>query len=155
VRWTIAAAAVTACLTGVAGAQASGLTFYLDLRPVRCAIKDDPKHFLVVPCSLVTHEIEIYAVVHGGWGHRRPSASVASELAHRRCGATFRSLYGNTIDNGYAWWASGPTVARRRSTATGSSAAWRDWSTLRTGRVPTGMGNGTHFRRRRATTRQG
>jgi hypothetical protein len=144
--WVGGATVAVALAVGGTASAAPGLTFALDLKPVSCAIKNDPKHFLIVPCSLVTHEIEIYAVVHGRWGRHLPSRSIASERAHRRCGATFKSLYGNTIDNGFSWW--GFWASSRREFAKYGDRVVCGLARrvdTPTGPVVTGMGKGTHF----------
>ena len=56
-------------------AAAAGPTFYLALAPRECAIGAVAhKHLPVVPCSDARHNLEVYAVGHGGWGHAKMPA---------------------------------------------------------------------------------
>ena len=58
----------------VASSRAGTRVFYLNTHPHQCLIngKVSPKWVEVVPCSDPAHSMEVYAVAHGGWGHRTP-----------------------------------------------------------------------------------
>jgi hypothetical protein len=64
---------------------------------------------LVVPCSNPTHNFEVYAIGHGGWGHRTPPAGPRSfAIARSVCLSTFQRLTGHPLHLPYGWSASWP-----------------------------------------------
>jgi hypothetical protein len=91
------AAAIVAGLAG--GTSAARITtprttFYLDLKAGQCAKRVAPKTWLVAPCSNGRHSLEVYAVLHGGWGHATPSPSVVLARARTSCLSRFQARYG-------------------------------------------------------------
>ena len=101
------------------------------------------KRYRVLPCSNATHQFEVYAVVHGGWGHAgTPKRAVALARAQQRCNAAFARRFGGPIRVGYGWeafWPDPGAEARR----------YADRIVCSLIRFPghPAMGVGTHFRR--------
>ena len=71
--------------TGAARDMAPHTTFYLDLKAGQCAKHVAPKTWVVVSCSSGSHSLEVYAVLHGGWGHGVPNPNVVSARAKTLC----------------------------------------------------------------------
>lgn len=95
--------AVAPALGTASRVHTAGRTFYLDLRPGQCAVYPrQGKYLQVVPCSNGAHNLEAYAVGHGGWGHG-PVPGHASALAVERslCSSLFQRRFGHYSSFGY------------------------------------------------------
>ena len=60
---------------GIASGSTGKRVFYLKIHPRECrlgTLSRKTKKVLVVPCSNPAHNLEVYAVGHGGWGHSAP-----------------------------------------------------------------------------------
>jgi hypothetical protein len=86
--------------------------------------------------------MEVFAVLHAGWGHRNPPArSAAYARAQQLCNSTFQTRFGGAILRGYGWYAFWPDPgAEATKYADRMSCSLIRWP----GRPP--MGAGTHFR---------
>ncbi len=108
----VATLAVTAILAGSSTAS-SGATgksvFYLALRSGNCAIwPHRGKLVRVVPCSNPAHNLEIYWIGHGGWGHASRTNAAEFAAAKSRCLAAFQRRFGHPIRTSYGWYAFWP-----------------------------------------------
>jgi hypothetical protein len=95
---------------GVASARQGGTVFYLTLHPRQCVASRGTatgKTVAVVPCTDPSHKLEIYAVGHGGWGHKTPPPSALS-IARSVCLSALERLTGHTLARGFGWWAFWP-----------------------------------------------
>jgi hypothetical protein len=93
-----------------AAAREDGRVFYLTVHPRQCLIgtvTKTTKTVTVVSCANAGHKMEVYAVGHGGWGHRPPPSSAFS-LARSVCLAAFQRLTGHALGRGFGWWAFWP-----------------------------------------------
>ena len=106
--WRIAALTVVVIVLGtlgLAGASTSSVrTFYLNARVGQCATyrTSTPKLLLVVPCSNARHNLEVYAVAHGGWGHSAVPASAYSRVGSI-CLKAYRHVQGHALRRPYGW----------------------------------------------------
>lgn len=106
--------AVSLSLLGaeVASARSAGRVFYLAVHPRECLVvptSGSSKMVLVVPCSDAAHNLEVYAVGHGGWGHSRPPAyAQAYAIAKAMCLSAFRRVTGRVMGSREGWLASWP-----------------------------------------------
>jgi hypothetical protein len=107
-RWRIAALTAVAIVLGtIALASASTgsvRTFYLNARVGQCAIyrTSTPKLLLVVPCANARHNLEVYAVTHGGWGHNAVPANAYSQVGSV-CLSAYRHVQGHAVRRPYGW----------------------------------------------------
>ncbi len=109
-RLLVLSASVVLAFTcaGLAGAssRSSGRVFYLSTHPREClvSVKSSPKWVQVVPCSNSAHNMEVYAIVHGGWGHRTPPPSTkALSIARSLCLAAFQRVTGHPLATTQGW----------------------------------------------------
>jgi hypothetical protein len=96
--------------TGIASARQGGTVFYLTLHPRQCvatSVTATTKSVVVVPCANPSHKMEIYALGHGGWGHKTRPPSAYS-IARSVCLTAFSRLTGHTLGPGFGWWAFWP-----------------------------------------------
>jgi hypothetical protein len=132
----------------VAAARATPLAarkiFYLDLRSGQCARGVlNHKTLLLVPCSDASHNLEVYAVLHGGWKRgQQPSHDIVAARAHTRCLSKFRSRFGHPLSAPYSWHAFWPD----RGTTEAANYGDRLICGLTHYPKPTALGAGTHFR---------
>jgi hypothetical protein len=138
----VAIAAVAVATAGATPISARKI-FYLDLRSGQCARGVlTHKTLLLLPCSDPSHNLEVYAVLHGGWkrGHQ-PSRDTVYARARTLCTSKFRSRFGHPISAPYGWRAFWPDRGKEE-------AKYGD--RLICGLVhypkPTALGAGTHFR---------
>lgn len=93
-------------------ATGNGWTFYLAVHPHQCLIipkGGGGKSVRVVPCSDPTHNEEVYAIEHGGWGHNAPPVySSAYGIARSACLAAFKQLTHRQLASNQGWSASWP-----------------------------------------------
>jgi hypothetical protein len=86
--------------------------FYLAVHPRQCLVvptQGAGKTVLVVPCSDAAHNQEVYAIGHGGWGHRAPpSHGSVYVIARSVCLSAFQRLTGRQMAATEGWWASWP-----------------------------------------------
>ncbi len=83
---------------------ASQSVFYLKLRVGQCALRPHRKTLLVVPCSNRAHNLETYAVLHGGWGQGNPPRHPAVDtLGRSLCQSSFQRRFGHPIRAGYGF----------------------------------------------------
>jgi hypothetical protein len=100
-----------AAFAAAASARDSGRAFYLTLHPRQCTIFTNVggKSIQVVPCSDPSHNAEVYAIGHGGWGHNTPpSQSRAYGIARSFCLGAFQRLTGHPLPSSRGWWAFWP-----------------------------------------------
>jgi hypothetical protein len=93
-----------------AGTAAAPIS-YLALRAGECALVAKPgaKAATVVPCSDPRHDLEVYAVKHGGWGHGAlPSSGMLEARAQYLCLTSFVDITGRQLPGGYGWRAFWP-----------------------------------------------
>ena len=111
-----------ALLAGPGEASSSrsrGSVFYLDLKAHQCGIATSvaAKTISVVPCSNARHTIEVYAIRHGGWGHRAPpSLSAMSETGRSVCLKAFTQITHRISAQpfGYVFFVADPGAEQRR-----------------------------------------
>jgi hypothetical protein len=111
---TFALAIATSSATG------GNRTFYLAVHPRQCLLipkYGGGKSVLVVSCADPTHNEEVYAIEHGGWGHYAPPGySTAYAIARSSCLGAFKRLTGRRLAANQGWSASwpdpGPETAR-------------------------------------------
>lgn len=105
---------VSCCALAIqaSAAVSKGRTFYLAVHPRQCLIiprGGGGKSVLVVPCSDPTHNEEVYAIEHGGWGHNAPPVySAAFGIARSACLAAFKRLTHRRLASNQGWSASWP-----------------------------------------------
>jgi hypothetical protein len=107
-RISIALALVSAALLGasVGPPNLTNSVFYLAVHQHQCLIAPGEftaKTFLVVPCSDPAHNLEVYAVEHGGWGHKTVSPHTAGLLARSVCLRSYRQLTGHGTPRTAGW----------------------------------------------------
>jgi hypothetical protein len=106
-RVSVATAAVLAVLgAGAASARQAARVFYLAVHPRQCVIASaDPsaKSFRVVPCSDPAHNLEVFAVKHGGWGKKPVSLLRAGTVARTVCLESYRKLTGHAAPSTAGW----------------------------------------------------
>jgi hypothetical protein len=109
-RILVVAASVVSVAVGIASAGSATRLFYLAEHPRQCLIVPTAgKTVVVVPCSDAAHNLEVYAVGHGGWGHAGPPAQAqALAIARSICFSAFQRLTGHAIRTPYGWLASWP-----------------------------------------------
>lgn len=100
------------------------------------------KTLLVVPCSNRAHALEVYAVLHGGWGHADPPKHPAVDaLARSLCAGSFQRRFGHSIRTGYGFEYFFPDAGAETSTyGDRFICALRLWPSYGA------MGPGKHFR---------
>jgi hypothetical protein len=107
-RWRIAGLTAAAILLGAlalaSASTGSARTFYLNARVGQCAVfrTSTPKVLLVVPCSNARHNLEVYAVTHGGWGHTAVPANAYSRVGSI-CLKAYRHVQGHALHRPYGW----------------------------------------------------
>lgn len=101
---------VVLVLTCVGLADASGRSgsrvFYLAVHPRQClvSVKTSPKWVRAVPCSDPSHNMEVYALVHGGWGHGTPPAATKGyAIARSLCLSAFQRLTSHALATPFGW----------------------------------------------------
>ena len=144
-RLLLAVAVVSGGLAGLAApsaARVSARVFYLDAKPGQCLQGPVAKTLLVVPCSNPRHNLEVFAVVHGGWaGAQVPPHDTAFGIARRVCNLGFAQRFHHYIGRGYGWEAFWPDRGKE-------AAKYHDRIVCSLVRYPglPPMGPGTHFR---------
>jgi hypothetical protein len=116
VLWVVLAALSTA---SSGRAQPAGQVFYLAVRPHKCLIASSnprAKSFWLVQCSNPTHNLEVFAVEHGGWGKRTVSLGTAASRARAVCLTRYRKLtgHGTPLKAGWAFFFADPGAESRR-----------------------------------------
>jgi hypothetical protein len=107
-RWRIAgltAATIVLGTIALASASTSSVrTFYLNAQVGQCAIfrTSTPKVLVVVPCSNGRHNLEVYAVAHGGWGQNAVPANAYSRV-RSICLSAYRHVQGHALHLPYGW----------------------------------------------------
>ena len=125
---------------GSSSARSTARVFYLSVHPRQCLIvptrsTGNAKTFLVVPCSDAAHNLEVYAIGHGGWGHGTPpSAPRGYAIAKSICLSAFQRIAGRVMPSGEGWWASWPDpgaeTARYGDKMICSLRTWPQWRPL-------------------------
>jgi len=137
-----------ACSVAGANVTAVHRIFYLKLSVGECAQAPKgtggPGHktLLVVPCSSPVHNLETYAVLHGGWGHGTPPSHPAVDaLGRSLCLNSFQRRFGHPIRRGYGYQYYFPDPGAE-------TARYGDRFICSLGLYPSfgPMGAGTHFR---------
>jgi hypothetical protein len=100
-------------------AQPAGRVFYLAVPPHKCLIASSnpsAKSFSLVGCWNPAHNLEVYAVAHGGWGKRAVSPGVAATRARAVCLTRYRKLTGHGAPRtaGWAFFFPDPGAEARR-----------------------------------------
>jgi hypothetical protein len=102
----VVAAGVLAGAQVVAAATPAARTLIVSLRVGQCAIASatDTKTASVTRCANPKHNLEIYAVEHGGWGHKKtpPRAKVVAS-ARTLCVAAFEKRTGHSFPTDEGW----------------------------------------------------
>lgn len=101
----VAAVAAVALALGAGSAVATGKRiFYLTVKPHQCLVAStgvgngSNKWVLAVPCSDPAHDLEVYAVGHGGWGHAAPPSSrTAVAVVQRTCLNLYARVTGHAL----------------------------------------------------------
>lgn len=143
VAWSAVAGAVALLAAGAASATASGQIFYLSVRLHQCLIgtrNPGAKTVAVVPCSNAAHNLEVYAVGHGGWGHNEPPSN-AGALVRVVCLSAYQRLTGRPLARTEGWHGSWPDPGAE-TTRYGDKVvcSYRTWPTFRP------LGSGWHVR---------
>ena len=118
------------CLLSAAAIGSAGKrVFYLTTHPRECLVSTSSKYPLLVPCSSPRHDLEVYAVGHGGWGrHGPPSYRIALGIARSVCVSAFQRVSGRALAANEGWNASwpdpGPESARYGDKIICSYRAW-------------------------------
>jgi hypothetical protein len=102
-RFVVPLLAASALAAGVA---AGGPVFYLTLKPGQCAIRATAraKTVAVVPCSNPKHNLEVYAIRHGGWKHGTPpSHGLLVARLQFLCLRAFADVANRQMPQGYGW----------------------------------------------------
>jgi hypothetical protein len=128
----------------VGAAREPSRVFYLAVRPHQCLIAHDvpsSKWFLAVPCLDPGHNLEVFAVDHGGWGHRIVTTSFAGTKARSVCLRSYRLLTGHGApgDVGWAFFFADPGAEAARY-GDRVVCSYRAWPNL------TPLGRGWHVR---------
>lgn len=100
------AALVLTCAAVATAGRFGTRTFYLAVHPRQCLVtaKSSPKWVQVVPCSNPKHDMEVYAIAHGGWGHATPpTAARGLALARSLCLAAYQRLTGHALGATEGW----------------------------------------------------
>jgi hypothetical protein len=107
--WTavLAAAVVVATAASAASGSVGKRVFYLTVHTRQCLIgttKANAKTVELVPCSNGSHNLEVYATGHGGWGHSTPPPSnTALGIARAFCLSSFARLTGHALPSTRGW----------------------------------------------------
>ena len=118
----LAAAITLAALTAVSGSASTGhAAFYLTVHPKQCLVGSTSsgnhgyKTVLVVPCFDASHNLEVYVIGHGGWGHATPPP-LKSVFATMRtiCVAAYQRLTGHPLRMGWDGFAPDPGAETAR-----------------------------------------
>jgi hypothetical protein len=142
----VAVVAISAC---AAVSSASGSTgkrvLSLEAHPRQCLIGTadvNAQTVLVVPCSDPAHNLEVYAIRHGGWGDARPPAPrVGFAIARTTCRLAFERLTGHAIPPAAGWqWRLANTPTETARYADKIVCSYRAWPRL------TALGSGWHVR---------
>lgn len=132
----IVAVCVAATTATYASAAVGHRAFYLSVHTHQCLVREasNPKTVLVVPCSDPAHEMEVYAIGHGGWGGTPPSAARGYALARSICLSAFRRLTGRAMAGSEGWQAfwpdPGAETARYGDKIICNLRAWPQWKPL-------------------------
>lgn len=139
--------ALALTLVAVASAASGRREFYLDVRPHQCLIaaagagNKGYKTVLQVPCSSSAHNLEAYAVGHGGWGLTPPSQARVRAIVRSTCLGLYQRLTGHAIERPYGWDAFAPDPgAETRRYGDRIVCSLRTWPALRP------LGAGWHVR---------
>ncbi|HLK16339.1 MAG TPA: hypothetical protein VKT78_16150 [Fimbriimonadaceae bacterium] len=127
--------------TAAVGSAATGhRVFYLSVRTHQCLVRiaGAAKTVSVVPCSDPAHEMEVFAVGHGGWGHGSPpSASRGYALARSICLSAFQRITGHVMPRTEGWQAfwpdPGTETARYGDKIICNLRTWPNWQPLGAG----------------------
>ena len=106
VRIILGALVATLAVAGPALAAGAKPISYLALHAGECATRSasTPKTVEVVPCSNPKHNLEVYAVEHGGWGPGTPPpAPQVAARAQFLCLNAFVIVTGHQLPSGYGW----------------------------------------------------
>ena len=105
VAWGAVVGAVALLAAGAASGAGRGRAFYLSVRLHQCLIgttTPGAKTVTVVPCSNAAHNLEVYAVGHGGWGHANPPSN-ASARVRVICLTAYQRLTGDALPKTAGW----------------------------------------------------
>ena len=93
-------------------------SFSLDLKAGECAfLPMKHKHLRVVPCLNSLHQIEVFAVTHGGWGLAQPPPHrVVVQLSFTVCNNAFLRRFGRVITPPYTYVAYWPDPGAETNT---------------------------------------
>ena len=136
----VAAVCVAATAPTVGSAATGHRAFYLSVHTHQCLarIPGAAKTVSVVPCSDPAHEMEVFAIRHGGWGHGRPpSPKRGYALARTICLSAFQRITGHVMRSGEGWQAfwpdPGAETARYGDRIVCNLRAWPSWRPLGAG----------------------
>jgi hypothetical protein len=134
------AVSVAAAAATVSSAAVGHPAFYLSVHAHQCLVRDagHAKTVMVVPCSDAAHEMEVFAVRHGGWGHGTPpSPARGYALARSICLSAFQRITGHVMARTEGWQAfwpdPGAETARYGDKIICNLRAWPRWQPLGAG----------------------
>ncbi len=106
----VVAAVVALVVCAASEAAGAARVFYLSVHVHQCLIASTnqrAKTVAVVPCSNPKHNMEVYAIGHGGWGHHNPPSDAYS-LARAVCLSAYRRVTGHALATTAGWQGSWP-----------------------------------------------
>jgi hypothetical protein len=145
VRGILLPALAFVLLVGVSAAAAGSARreFYLSAHPRQCLVgtaSPGAKTVLVLPCSNPAHNLEVYAIGHGGWAPANPPSGTYA-IARGVCVGAFIRLTRHALPRTAGWqgfWADPGAETKRYGDRIVCS--YRAWPKLRP------LGRGWHVR---------
>ena len=109
-RWVALLATALVFAGGAVGVRAATghQVFYLSVGTHTCLVASSHagtaghKTVTVVPCADPAHNMEVYGIGHGGWGHATPPANAAAVL-RSTCLGIYQRLTGHPL-RVYGWY---------------------------------------------------
>ena len=127
-------------LLAAADGSAGNRVFYLTTHPRECLLTTSAgaKRPVVEPCSDPQHNLEVYAIGRGGWGHHAPPAHDAViRIARSVCLTAFQRITGRPLASGEGWnafWPDpGAETARYGDKIVCGYRTWPRWVALGSG----------------------
>jgi hypothetical protein len=118
--WIATAAVLAGLGAGSASARPDARVFYMAALPSQCLIAPTnpaAKSFQLVPCSDPSHNLEVFAVKHGGWGKKTVTLLHAGTVARLVCLASYRKITGHNAAphaSGFAFFIPDPGLEAKR-----------------------------------------
>ena len=110
IRWAGVLALTLVVAGGAAGAGAATgrEVFYLSVRTHTCLVASihagsaGHKKVTIVPCADPAHDMEVYGIGHGGWGHVKPPSDAVAIL-RSVCLSLYQRVTGHQL-RVYGWY---------------------------------------------------